>query len=1144
MRILDGQLIHSASDLANFLDCEHLTALDLLARLQPEAAPARTADGDEVELVQAHGFAHEERYLQRLIQAGRQVTDLKAGLGDLDAAVAATLEAMRRGDEVIYQAALRHGVFAGYADFLVRVPGASSLGDWHYEVADTKLARSPKAKFLIQLCFYADLLEQAQGRAPERLHLYFGDGSERSYRSADYRAYFATLRQRYLAFVEQGEQATYPDPVPRCGLCHWREACAARRLADDHLSQVANISRQQTGKLQAAGIATLAALADLEDDARIAKLHPDTLARLRQQARLQRHKRDTGENRHELLPVAPSRGFARLPRPDPGDLFFDMEGDPFEEGGLEYLFGVGVIERGKFHFKDFWAHNRAEERRAFEAFIDFAMQRLKQHPAAHIYHYAAYEETALKRLMSLHGTREAEVDHLLRAGKLVDLYKVVREGLRVSEPRYSIKNLETFYAEKRAGEVNSAGASIVWYERWKETGEAQLLADIRAYNEDDCRSTRQLRDWLLGLRPPELPWASREVVEVEAEARKPWEMELETYRHKLLGDLPEDPAQWNEEGANDGCARELAYQLLDFHRREAKPQWWAMFARQEMSEAELLEDGECLAGLTLDPANPPVPDKRSVIYTYLYPEQETKLKTGDPVTNAATGEPLGELTLDEVARRAVLRVAAKRPQPETLALGPGSPYGTQDQQAALRRVADSLIAGDQRYPALESILRRTLPTISGRVAGSPLVSAAADLLEIIAAVAQLDHSHLFIQGPPGAGKTWTGSRLIVDLLKRGQRVAVASNSHKAIHNLLAAVERVALEQGVVFQGVKKASRGKADSYFAGHFIRDEESAEGIAPDVQLVAGTAWLFSKEAFDQTFDTLFVDEAGQVALANLLALGTCARNLVLLGDPMQLGQPTQGIHPGHSGESGLEYLLDGRATVAPEAGIFLPTSWRMAPAVCQFISDAVYDGRLHPEADNAKQRLLLPPLPKGGQGGFSQGENAPDPILAESGIRFLPVAHTGNSQQSPEEAARIRALYDNLLRQHFIDRHGTKHRIGVNDILVVAPYNMQVNLLRQTLPEGARVGTVDKFQGQEAPVVIVSLATSSEETLPRDIGFLFSKNRLNVALSRAQCLAVVVASPDLLTVKCNTVEQMALVNLLCWVAEEASANDSVIH
>jgi uncharacterized protein len=363
--------------------------MDRLALFHPETAPARTEDGDEAALVQAHGFAHEARYLQHLRQLGRQVTDLNTGPGKLDEALVATLAAMRRGDDVIYQAALRHEAFAGYADFLVRVPGTSNLGDWHYEIADTKLARSPRAKFLIQLCFYADLLEQAQGLLPERVHLYFGDGSERSFRTADYRAYFLTLRRRYLAFIEQADKDTYPEPVPRCDLCHWREACEARRLEDDHLSQVANISRLQTRRLQEAGVSTLDTLAGLDSGVKVAGLHPDTLTRLRQQARLQRHKRDTGEDVCDILQVEPGRGFARLPQPDRGDLFFDMEGDPYEAGGLEYLFGVGIIERGRFRFHDFWAHNHAEERRAFEAFIDFVMARLKHHPDAHIYHYAA-----------------------------------------------------------------------------------------------------------------------------------------------------------------------------------------------------------------------------------------------------------------------------------------------------------------------------------------------------------------------------------------------------------------------------------------------------------------------------------------------------------------------------------------------------------------------------------------------------------------------------------------------------------------------------------------------------------------------------------------------------------------------------------
>ena len=1123
MRLHQGTLLHSASDFGYFLECEHLTAMDLQHLFHPESSPKLAEDDAQVELIRAQGFLFEERYLDHLRRSGRQVTELKSVSGGLAKAVDETRAAMVRGDDVIYQASLRHGAFAGVADFLLRVPGASDLGDWHYEVADTKLARSPKSKFLIQLCFYADLIAQIQGFPPEQVHLFLGDGTERSYRTADYMAYFAKIRERYLHYIAELQTAesksTYPDPVPHCAMCRWSDACDSRRKEDDHLSQVANISKVQIQRLQETGITTLEALAKSPEETRVTKIGPEVLARLRHQASLQLGKRTTGENRFALLPLEEKRGFLRLPRPDEGDLFFDMEGDPFEDGGLEYLFGVGEVVEGTFRFHDYWGHNRAEERKAFEAFIDFVMAHLQNHPEAHIYHYAAYEATALKRLMSLHGTREAEVDSLLRRGKLVDLYQVVREGLRVSEPRYSIKNLETFYADKRSGEVKDAGSSIVWYERWKETEDPQLLEAIRSYNEDDCRSTWQLQQWLLGLRPLALPWANPPEPDA-AEAlgdRKPWEIQLDSYRQALLGGLPADLASWGDSAR----LREIAFQLLDFHRREAKPQWWAMYARMEMTEEELLEDIECIAGLTLNPEHPPTPDKRSIIYTYNYPEQETKLRTGSSVTETTTGMSLSDISVNENERRVVIRLGRNRALPTHPSLGPGKPISSDVMKEALIRIADSLIAGGGRFPALEAILRRDPPRLTGHTTGAPITPGVDPLLdEIIHATAALAGSCLFIQGPPGSGKTWTGSRVIVEMLRRGKRVAVASNSHKAIHNLLAAVEKVALDEGFTFQGAKKANADDPDSQFQGQFIQDVTSAGEVQPQHQLVAGTAWLFSRPEFEQAFDLLFVDEAGQVALANLIAMGTCARNLVLLGDPMQLGQPTQGTHPGHSGKSGLEYLLQDHATVPTDRGVFLPTTWRMAPALCKFISDAVYDGRLVSESATASQKLVL-------------GDTA-DPMLKEAGIRFLPLDHQGNSQRSLEEAHRIKSLIDNLLQQDFIDRHGAQRRIRLDDILVVAPYNLQVNLLKQTLPVSARVGTVDKFQGQEAPVVIVSMATSSGDDMPRDMGFLFSKNRLNVAISRAQCLAIVVASPRLLTVNCSTVEEMALVNLMCWIAE----------
>lgn len=1125
MQKRDGGLLFSASDLVNYLECEHLTTLDLVDLDTPLP---RTNDSDEAKLIQAKGFTHEAEFLAALLRQNERVIDIGQGPATMAQKVEATIQAMKDGYDIIFQATLQDGCFIGYADFLRKVHRPSQLGEWSYEVLDTKLARSPKAKFIVQLAYYSDMVAKVQGVSPLLMHVVLGDKTEVAYRYADYARYLGTVTERFLARVSSGPAQTYPVPCEKCDQCKWKGLCAERRLKDDHLSQVANISRLQIKKLEADGVKTLEALATLPAATSVSKMATETLEKLRHQARLQFEARQSGERQLELLSQVDGeqRGFARLPQPAEGDLFFDMEGDPLEEGGLEYLFGLYLFEGGKPVFKTFWAHSRAEEKRAFEAFMDFVTGWLRRYPGAHIYHYAAYEQTALKKLMSLHGTREAEVDNLLRAQKLVDLYKVVREGIRVSEPRYSIKNIEHFYLDSRTGDVKSAGASIVYYERWKETRDAKLLQEIADYNLDDVRSTYELREWLLTLRPTGTPWfvgaASDKKDTPEVGALTEAEQRLVGYRERLVGPLPQDQTTWSE----TDCLNELAYQLLDFHRRAAKPEWWAMFARMEMTEEELLEDGECLAFLREDPANPPVKQRTSIQYTFLYPEQETKLRTAAQATIAQTGKAVTKLVIDDETRRVSFYSSAKNePLPSPVALGPGMPVSSKSLVEAVFRFADSLIEEDRRYPALEDFLTQRIPSIKGRSPGEPIVNPDNSSIEDIAqAVASLDGSYLFIQGPPGAGKTYTGSHVIVDLMQRGFKVGISSNSHKAINNLLASVEKVAQQKGFCFSGGKKCTATNQGSEFGGQYIEDVFNNEDIWTNLgndfgyQLVAGTAWLFADAEMDQKLDYIFVDEAGQVAVANLVAMGTSAKNIVLLGDQMQLGQPIQGVHPGRSGESTLEYLLNGMATIPPERGVFLATTWRMHPDVCRFISDAVYDGRLVAEPGNAVQGLVL--------------DEGAHPALKPTGISYVPVEHDACSQRSQEEAQLVLELVTSLLTQRYRDKKGALHPLTLEDILVVAPYNMQVNLLTKVLPEGARVGTVDKFQGQEAEVVIVSMATSNGDYLPRDIGFLYSKNRLNVAISRAKCLAVFIANPALMTIRCSTPDEMALVNTLCWL------------
>lgn len=1127
MQRLAGLTVYSATDLASFLECEHLAVLDRLALDDVALRSQRSAQDDQAELFARKGDAHERAYIERMCAQGLEVVDIAESGGSLDDKAARTLAAMRAGVAVVYQATLRQGPLAGHADFLRRVDGeASALGPWRYEVADTKLARTPKAKFLVQLAFYSHLLAVAQGAEPRQMHVVLGDFSERNYHVADYARYFRSLLQRFLVHVGAldggGALGTYPLPCTHCDLCDWRERCEQQRVDDDHLCQVANISRVQWFKLQDAGVGTMAALASLPAGASVPKMQADTLAKLRAQAALQHEARTDGERHLELLPLDPDgkRGFHRLPMPDAGDLYFDMEGDPLEDGGLEYLFGVGDRLGGSLTFQPFWAHERVAERKAFEAFVDLVVARRRARPGAHVYHYASYEESALKRLATLHATREAEVDAMLRGSWLVDLYKVVREALRTSESGLSIKNVERFYRTAREGEVQTAGGSVVFYERWRDTRDDTLLRDIEAYNRDDVESTAGLHDWLLRLRPVGLPWAREDAaaaVEAQAgsERTRRIEARLAEYRCKLVDRLPPDRSTWTA----DDHMRELTWQLLDFHRRADKPHWWAYYERMEADEAELMDDLECLAGLQADPERPPQREKQSIRYSYIVPKQESKLADGDSCVRCDNGESLGDLSYDEATGEASVKIGAKRaPPPPRLSLGPGGPPKTDALVDALYRFADTVLAGDARYSALEGLLRREPPRLRGYATGASIVPAGADLLQSsVAAVREMDHTLLYVQGPPGAGKTYTGARLIVDALARGLRVGVTSNSHKAINNLLAEVMKAAAERGVQVDGCRKISD---DAQRFEGFVNCDDNGEVWGSSHACVAGTAWLFADERADQRLDLLFVDEAGQVSLANLVAAGTSAKNIVLLGDQMQLAQPVQGAHPGRSGDSALNWLLDGAATIAPDRGIFLAATWRMHPALCSFISEAVYDGRLQPEAHNAAQSLVL-------------GADA-HPLLKPAGIVHAPIEHEGCSQRSRSEADLAREIYASALRQRYTNKNGVEHAMTPDNVLVVAPYNAQVNLLKATLPIDARVGTVDKFQGQEAELVIVSMTTSSEHDLPRFIEFLYSKNRINVAISRAKCLAIVIANPALMAIKCSTPEQMALVNTLCWVSE----------
>jgi predicted RecB family nuclease len=1164
MQRLDGRTVYAATDLVGFLECEHLTALERSALVDLVERPVR--DDPELAVLRDRGIEHEHRFLEWLQVQGHKVVDgrvapdrpaTERGLRAIEADAARTADLMRQGADVIYQATLFNGTWLGYVDFLVRVEEPSGLGSHAYEVFDTKLARRTKGGALLQMCVYSELVAAVQDRMPEWMHVALGGSGHRvdSHRLADYAAYYRTVKGRFLTAVAADHPPVYPlpvvpDPVAHCGVCRWESHCGALRVAADHLSGVAGLRNDQAARLAAAGIGTMADLAALADPLpEVEGLSEQALGNLRAQAALQVRSRGASAPEYELLPVQPNLGLAALPEPDQADLFFDIEGDPYaEEDGLEYLLGVwDPLEdaAGRSAFASWWAHTRQEEKRAFEGFVDFVMERWHRHPGMHVYHYAAYERTRIGLLSTRHATREREVDSMLRGGLFVDLYRVVRQSMRVGVASYSIKKLEPLYALQREIALRDAGSSIVRYEDYIRSVSAgapdgSILQGIADYNRDDCRSTQELRDWLEARRtalatrdgtPPPRPGPTEEL-EREPSAR---DLRLADLVARLLATVPAVPERRSQDPEMQ--ALWLLANLLEWHRREEKADWWAFFDRCGRSDAELEEDEEAIGQIrwVAEIGQP----GRSVRHRYAFdPGQPYHLREGDEPANPATALPAGTIVaLDPLRGTLELQWSRRTQRPHPTSLIPRAPFTADAQKAALERIGEWVaangIAPPGRYQAIREFLLRLAPR-AGQEQGTALVQDGTPVAEAARSLGlRLDRTVLPIQGPPGAGKTYVGAEMILALVAAGRRVGITAFTHRALTNLLDAVLQHAADHGQVVRAIRKLEGGErpdpAWAYTAA--TSNQVVAEALATgSVHVAAGTSWLWSRPEMEGLVDTLFVDEAGQLSLATVVSVAGAAAGLVLLGDPQQLSQVKKGAHPEGVDLSALEFALDGAAVIRPERGIFLPETYRLHPDVNRFTSEIFYEDQLRSAEPTLRQDLEAPGR------------------LTGTGVRWLPVPHAGNRNASHEEAAVVADLYRDLLDGSWTDQQGVRRRVDPGAILVASPYNAQVELLAETLEPLAgarngrlRVGTVDKIQGQEAAAVIYSMATSSQDQLPRSMEFLYSLNRLNVATSRGRCLSVVVCSPQLLGVSAHTPFQMRLANALCRFVELAGEADA---
>lgn len=1135
MKKQHGRLIFSPTDLLRYFASPFGSWMDRYCLEYPgELTPDE--ETEDQRLIAQTGDQHE---LSVLADFKSVISDLiEIPKGNLTKARFETIAALQARAQIIYQAALEYDQFAGFADFLE----LDSSGC--YQVWDTKLARSPKPYYAIQLCCYSEMLAAVTGGPmSEKFGIILGTKERVEFRVEDFIHYYLRIKNSFLALQNgfTGKMADRPEPLPRADHGRWSSHAENFFEEADHLVLVAGITAGQIKKLKMAGISTMTDLAAVSGKV-IPKLGSDTLEKLAAQARLQCQTRaDRAVNpeapaQYEVLPQQGPNGepvgLADLPADHPADVFFDMEGYPLVAGGLEYLFGASVQSDrpDSYDFKDWWAHDRDEEKLAFEGFIDWVSDRWRQNPGMHIYHYAAYEVNAVRRLSTRHDTRQDEVDELLRNEVFVDLYQIVRHGLRIGEDSYSIKKIERLYRPKRETDVATALDSIVQYARWIESGKSrdwhasEILAGIRAYNKDDCESTAELLLWLrmvAGVNGIPTPRAVTGTPPVPTPELPP----------EVLARLA---AAEQLRARNDGVSVVLA-DLIDFHRREAKPVWWRMFDRAMATPEELRDDPGCIEGVQV--VGVPLPEKQSLIQGYRFdPSQECKLAAGPRNYAMFThdlGAKLNLATLDIAEGSLGLKIGKRGLNEKFGGVFPRQGSLIPDEFVSAKVIQDALTEvsaeqlSDTLHPPVVSLLKRVPPATVLQSDSESLTEAA------IRITGSMAGGCLVIQGPPGTGKTYVASRVITALLAAGKKVGVASNSHKAVVNLLMACGEAVREQGRNLQGLKVGGEPEGQLYLENPtFLHVSDGGSGFASYTGgVVGGTAWLFTRPEWKGELDFLFIDEAGQVSLANAVAMARCADNLVLLGDQMQLEQPIQGSHPGDAGLSALQYALKDinssqpdlpvfHAVVSQGYGLFLGESRRMHPAVCRFISESIYEGRLDSYPDCARQKIAVL-------------ANSSELITMESGIVFSCIEHDGNTQQSDEEIGRVTKIYQELLGRTYTDKDGNARPLTLEDFLFISPYNAQVRALQAALPLGARVGSVDKFQGQEAPVCILSLCSSYGEYGSRGLSFILDRNRVNVAISRAQCLAIVVADPRIAETPASSIEEMRLVNLFCKLA-----------
>lgn len=1152
--------LYSPSDLQNWMTCAHKSALDARSKVDPELqawlkeneAPRLLADPDDENETyfetpaQLRGDMHERKMLASLAAEGKTITKIeceRSNMENIRVAYEQTIAAMRAGVDVVFQATLLSEPWIGYADFLVRVDGVpSSLGDYSYEVRDTKLARTPSASALLQMAFYGQVVEAIQGTPPPDLKVWLGNEKEYSWKYADVEPYLCQAQSRFLQ-ARTFNETTVAEPIQACKSCRWEKLCDESWGPND-LIRVHRLSTKQRALLHDAGVHTIQELAALDKSARPQGMATPTFERLRQQAKAQ-----VGTQGYEIvLPQRIDTGLASIPAADPGDVYFDLEGDPYAGlPTLDYLWAYCDVNDQYFSK---WAHTPEAEREAFVWFMEDMEERDRAGGAWHVYHYNAYETSSMRRIArdwpdEAEAFRWSERAEALIEQRFIDLYRAVEVGIRTKAGTTSLKEIEQlagYDRKKDAAGVAKADESIEQYERFSfsrdEAERADILEAIRHYNEHDVLATKATHLWLLTLatqlRESDLTPAPEPYVPSDKATLKL--AEISALRDALLDAAKSGSAL--PSGLPAVGATHLAY-MLEWHRREEAVKYvdylrlktWALeeadpFELHESTNALLdelngawqgressfrpgAEHESCVLDIKVIEASPPEGRKRKWTFTATCRPGSWKVKEG-----AGLQEALDPSDLEKPANIEVLRFDAAEGtitfatttvrevyQPFVI-----TPINTGDAAwDALMRLGQAALLPNPgpEFATAFDVLSHRAPFDAAGMASVNGESAQDRARRLMLG---LSNGVLPIQGPPGTGKTYLGSHIVIDaivrLWKDGKSpvIAVTANAHRVIDNMLVSIANRADEVGLK---ILVAHTGPDDKIEPDPRIIHSGTNPNLSGwlDAKLLDGvpivvgaTKGAWARDDLISRADVLVIDEAGQVTLADALAVSQCAPVVVALGDPMQLAAPVQAAHDEEVNKSLLEYLSEGEHVLPEHVGVFLDETWRMHKDVCAVVSDLAYDGALHPAGDALKRSISGT--------SFTVAETQ---VTSTSGVQWIPI----DGDDDEEVQAVVQAIDGLITHTEVTDKDGSTRYLSASDILVVAPHNAHVNKLKASVPHGVKVGTVDLFQGQEAHVVIFSMGRVAEGA--RDVGFLYEINRINVALSRARLMALVISNEE---------------------------------